>query len=150
MLGISPGGSNAAKTAQDYVGESRWIDSFSPHVQMRYCTRMSDPQDGLEVLRAELAALRVRIDRLEQRAGVAPESAVKAPEAPPVIPIAPPSGSMLAPPATPPAAPAAFDRGAQQAAVPFPRKRESEALESKIGQLWLNRIGIFAILIGVS
>jgi uncharacterized membrane protein len=107
---------------------------------------MSNPQDGLEALRAELAALRVRIDRLEQRAGVASEPAGRAPEtavAPPVIPIAPASGSMLAPPrATPPTA--------QEAAAALPRKREPEALENKIGQLWLNRIGIFAILIGVS
>lgn len=115
---------------------------------------MSNPQDGLEGLRQELAALRARIERLEQRAGAGAvteaKPAAKAPEgsaAPAVTPIAPP-GSIFTTPSIP-SVPPPLGRGAQIASAVL-RKRQPEELEGKIGQLWLNRIGIFAILIGVS
>src|SRR5262249_39583564 len=110
---------------------------------------MNDPQNSVEALRAELAALRARIDRLEQRAGIpvplAPEPSAKAVEhvtAPPVIPLTPPSASMLTPPAPTAPSPPPLARATQATATVL-GKREPEALESKIGQLWLNRIGIF-------
>ena len=101
---------------------------------------MPNPQDELQALRADIAALAARIYRLEEKAGIAvqsrPEVAITPPEAQPVPPPAP-----LPPASAPPLQVPSF------VAAP---KHESEEFESKIGKLWLNRIGIFAILIGVS
>src|SRR5438309_10218417 len=101
---------------------------------------MASPQDELRELRAQLAGLTARIYRLEQRAGLEvqsqPERAVTPSYVEKATPPAPP------PPATP---------QEQRAPVWTPGQApEAERLESKIGKLWLNRIGIFAILIGVS
>ena len=101
---------------------------------------MASPQDELRELRAQLAGLTARIYRLEQRAGLEvqsqPERAVTPSYVEKATPPAPP------PPATP---------QEQRAPVWTPAQApEAERLESKIGKLWLNRIGIFAILIGVS
>lgn len=106
---------------------------------------MAPTHDELEALRQQVAALTARIFRLEQRLGIAaetsrPETArptATAPQAPPIAP--PPSTSSAVPPglhAVPPAT------------QPFP-KRESASLESKIGKVWLNYIGIGAVLAGI-
>lgn len=96
-----------------------------------------------------MGALTARICRLEQRAGIAPEPPV-APEQS-VRPVAaapqPPPG-LRATPATsiPP-------RSETTSSLPsFGTLPEAgrEDLESRIGKLWLNRIGIVATLIGVS
>src|SRR5512146_268156 len=106
---------------------------------------MSTPQDEITALRAQLAALTARIYRLEQRTGIVPEQVAPGQPAAPAPPlVAPPQ------PLTPPSF-----ASVESSAVPFePRTRsdseESEGLESKIGKLWLNRIGIVATLIGVS
>ena len=105
---------------------------------------MASPQDELRELRAELAALTARIYRLEQRAGVAPQPRSE----PAVISPVPEKATPPAPP--PPAAteeqrPPLWTPGFASGAA-----SETEELEGKIGKLWLNRIGIFAILIGVS
>jgi uncharacterized membrane protein len=95
----------------------------------------------LEELRQRLAALTQRVYRLEQQAGLEPLKPVLAP--PPAAAAAPTPVSPGAPP--PPAA------GAPAAAVPTPSAPASpESLESRIGAHWLNRIGIVAVLIGVS
>src|SRR5262249_39637482 len=150
--GISP----VSCSLLHYVRESRPIDSFSGYIELRYCTRMSNPSNGLEGLRAELAELRHRIERLEQTAGtgaaIPGATTVEARETPakrPVTPSAPPPAPILTTPTIPPVAPPPIGRG-QQIASTVLGKREPEELEGKIGQLWLNRIGIFAILIGVS
>jgi uncharacterized membrane protein len=105
---------------------------------------MPNPQDELQALRAELAALAARIYRLEEKAGIAvqsrPDVEVAPPAAKPSPPPSPSSSSLPPAPAPPPQVPSF-------ATAP---KHESEEFESKIGKLWLNRIGIFAILIGVS
>lgn len=101
---------------------------------------MSSPQDEIAALRAQVSALTGRIYRLEQRAGIAPEQPARP---------APPPASVVAPP---PPLPSTFG------AVPVPPPKfetaghleETEGLESKIGKLWLNRIGIVATLVGVS
>lgn len=116
---------------------------------------MSNPADGLEGLRAELAELRLRIERLEQRATGGQSYTRPATEAlestvtRPVTPTAPPPGPMLTAPPVPPVPPRPVGSG-QQASSAALRQGRPEELEGKIGQLWLNRIGIFAILIGVS
>lgn len=105
---------------------------------------MPNPQDELQALRAELAVLAARIYRLEEKAGIAvqsrPDVVVAPPEPKPSPPPSPSSSSLPPAPAPPPQVPSF-------ATAP---KHESEEFESKIGKLWLNRIGIFAILIGVS
>jgi uncharacterized membrane protein len=105
---------------------------------------MSPERNDLEELKQRLAALTQRVYRLEQQAGLEPLKPVLAPPPPvaaPPIPAAAPPGGMPQPPAVPAAAAPAPVRAA--AAPP-------ESLESRIGAHWLNRIGIVAVLIGVS
>ncbi len=94
---------------------------------------MANPKDELEELRARVAALTARIYRLEQAAGLGlmPPPREPAQPATPAIPV---------PQSTPPPV-------AKPGPAPVARP---ESLESKIGAQWLNRIGIVAVLIGVS
>jgi len=105
---------------------------------------MAAPQDELQALRAVVAALTARVYRLEQQAGVNVQSQ-------PELGVArPPTERVPAP------TPASLPSGAPSEQWPPLRippaetTAEAEQLESRIGKLWLNRIGIFAILIGVS
>ena len=101
---------------------------------------MASPQDELRELRAQLAGLTARIYRLEQRAGLEVQSQ-------PERAVTPSYVEKATPPAPPP--PATTQEQRQPVWAPG-QAPEAERLESKIGKLWLNRIGIFAILIGVS
>src|SRR5258708_1869717 len=102
---------------------------------------MANPQDDLEKLHAVIAEIAARVYRLEQRAGV-----ISQPETPS------PSQSAATGP-TPEVSLSAVSSEAPQwqgstfAAQP---NRQADELEGTIGKLWLNRIGIFAILVGVS
>ena len=100
---------------------------------------MSPERNELEELKQRLAALTQRVYRLEQQAGLEPLKPVLAPPAP-----APPAGAAATPPPQPLAAPATAPAPAPAATAPV------ESLESRIGAHWLNRIGIVAVLIGVS
>src|SRR5262249_23915439 len=114
---------------------------------------MANPQDELDLraLRTQVAALTARVHQLEQRAGIEPPGyqapSVPAPgaEVPPPPPPPGPSAQQPQAPAPPgdrvPASPG-------EAAVPPPPDREN--LEGKIGKVWINRIGIIAILFGVA
>src|SRR5438477_2471446 len=98
---------------------------------------MPDYIRELEELKQQVAQLTARLYALEQAAGIARP----APAAAPPLAAAP---RQSAPPAPPkPVAPAA-PMPARTTAAPPPN------LESKIGAQWLNRIGIVAVLIGVS
>ena len=131
---------------------------------------MAPPHDELEVLKAQVAALTARVYRLEQASEIASHEAgaeipVRAaqevaspPSAPPVQPL---PGTMLVPPAKSPASgsSAPTSHSAQSAQKPGPAlklpalsasARGNNNIEEKIGQYWLNRVGIVAILIGVS
>ncbi len=147
----------------------------------------SDGPDGLDALRAQVAALTARVYRLEQEAaGIAvppdPAESTHDPAAQPLTqasapPATPPShvaapleGTMLTPPAprapspshaqspvtarlTSPfsSTPSAPSGANPSAAKPLSLGHSGDAdLEKKIGQYWLNRIGIVAMLIGVS
>ena len=101
---------------------------------------MASPQDELRELRAQLAGLTARIYRLEQRAGLEVQSQ-------PERAVTPSYVEKATPPAPPP--PATTQERRQPVWAPG-QAPEAERLESKIGKLWLNRIGIFAILVGVS
>ncbi|MGH9773537.1 MAG: DUF2339 domain-containing protein [Candidatus Acidiferrales bacterium] len=99
---------------------------------------MSSPQDEIDALRAQIAALTARVYQLEQKAGVAAEVRQPVvPQAPPqaTAPSPRPSGQM--PPPQPPM-------------LPSTPSSANAGIEKRIGQYWLNRIGIVAILIGVS
>src|SRR5580700_4974485 len=133
--------------------------SLLPGFKIGYCTRMARPEDEIEALRTQVASLTARVYALE-RGSVAASPAQ--PQAIPAQPPAPPlSGTMLQPPATPivsqplPPATAALPQRPQPPRQPgnasaSRAKREDTDLEKKIGQYWLNRIGIVAMLIGVS
>lgn len=99
---------------------------------------MSPERNELEELKQRLAALTQRVYRLEQQAGLEPLKPVLAPPAPAA---APPAGT----PATAPPQPSAVP-----APAPAPAAAPAQSLESRIGAHWLNRIGIVAVLIGVS
>lgn len=101
---------------------------------------MANPQDDLEALKAQVASLTARIYMLEQRLGVtAPPGSqpvrpvVTEPQRPVSPPVAPPPSIPPRPPASPPAA-----------------AKPKTDLEKRIGQYWLNRIGIVAVLFGVA
>jgi uncharacterized membrane protein len=105
---------------------------------------MANSQDDLAALRAQVAELTARVYRLEQEAGLeAPaKSQPKARPAETAPPPAPPIPQIPSSPTSPPAL-----HLPTFAAQP---RHQADELENKIGKLWLNRIGIFAILIGVS
>src|SRR5690348_9876310 len=101
---------------------------------------MADLQEELSALRIQIATLTARIHRLEQRAGLMPEQTPQTTAGPPAplrAPAVPPARIAEASPL--PLRPSA---GAATSA----RKHNEEELEGKIGKLWLNRIGIVAIL----
>jgi uncharacterized membrane protein len=105
---------------------------------------MSTPQDEIAALRAQVAGLTARVFRLEQAAGIRQEQpSVQQPPAAPVTVTAtpPPPPSQPVAPVFPPPRPTLRTTS---------RPQEDEGLESRIGKLWLNRIGIIATLVGVS
>jgi uncharacterized membrane protein len=115
---------------------------------------MASEQDDLAALRAQVAALTARVHKLEQQAGVDPLSAPGIPAPRPPVAPAPqiavpdsattPSRPTIPPPPPPPRAPSFPSVGT------FNRSTSSDDLEGQIGKLWLNRIGVAAILIGVA
>src|SRR5262245_56574886 len=103
---------------------------------------MANENDELQELKRQLAALTARVHALEQAASpaarqVEPRAGTPRPAPPPLPrPLAePPVGIHVPPPISPPSE---------------LRDRTPDDLESKIGAQWLNRIGIVAVLIGVS
>src|SRR5438067_9749256 len=103
---------------------------------------MPDYIRELEELKRQVAQLTERLYALEKSAGIAkPAPSAAAQAVAPSAPTAPRPAVPLTPPK--PAAPA-LPVPARTPAVPPPN------LESKIGAQWLNRIGIVAVLIGVS
>jgi uncharacterized membrane protein len=123
---------------------------------------MSSPQDELEALKTQVAALTARVYFLERQSGVASEvrqQAIPAEQLQPPTP--PPSGTTLEQPSAPieshrvPAASAPLPQRPRTPLQPNTLSNSGTThgdtdLEKKIGQYWLNRIGIVAMLIGVS
>ena len=104
---------------------------------------MGNPQDEIEALKAQVRALTSRIYKLEQVSGLVSDAQRQKPAAvPPGAPSLPaPSvpGASLSPTSLPPIL-----------STPAASKAGDANLEKKIGQYWLNRIGIVAMLVGVS
>src|SRR2546425_6075970 len=99
---------------------------------------MGNPQDEIEALKAQVRALTSRIYKLEQMSGLVSEAQQQKPGA--VPPGATPqlpsvSGPSFSPTSRPPSL-----------RTPADSKAGDANLEKKIGQYWLNRIGIVAIL----
>jgi uncharacterized membrane protein len=118
------------------------------------------PPNELESLRTQIAALTARVYQLEQARGL-PSEPVSAPVPQPLKPepLKPEPLKPSTPSQTTPTRQHLFKPGAAlpgfrtplRTSNPFsvPRGQEGD-LEKKIGQYWLNRIGIAAMLIGVS
>src|SRR5712664_3892846 len=104
---------------------------------------MGNAQDEIEALKAQVRALTSRIYKLEQMSGLVSDAQPQKPAAvPPAARFPPPpsvSGPSLSPTFRPPSL-----------STPAASKAGDANLEKKIGQYWLNRIGIVAILVGVS
>jgi uncharacterized membrane protein len=104
---------------------------------------METPHSDLEAIRQLLGELTARIYRIERRLGMEAQLGVerRAPATPAAAP--PPSVEQAAPPP---------DRPAVPYPKPSPMSPTAPAadLESRIGSHWLNRIGIAALLIGIS
>ena len=111
---------------------------------------MDPSQSDLESIRRILADLTTRIDRIERKlardAELPPASTQSRPPSEPQVPARPPTETAGLRPAYPPAAPPPTS--------PHPtaigRLRSQPDLEARIGSHWLNRIGIAAVLIGIS
>ena len=114
---------------------------------------MSSPSDEIEALKIQIAALTARVYHLEQHgtgpveehlqgsaSGQFQEQPLPPSETLPQTPSAPIVSSPV------PVAPRPFLPGSGSVHA----ARENTDLEKKIGQYWLNRIGIVAILVGVS
>jgi uncharacterized membrane protein len=119
---------------------------------------MDPSQTDLEAIRRILAELTTRVYRIERRLEMESKPAAQPhSDAPPTI--GPPA--TLATPPTPPPATVVREPGkpvSQAPPIPYIPPRPSIAaaqqpeidLESRIGSHWLNRIGIAALLIGIS
>jgi uncharacterized membrane protein len=108
---------------------------------------MDLPHNDIEAIRRILADLTTRVYRIEQKLQMEPESAVRAravvhasapPSQPTVTAAIPEKPSPPIPPYIPP-----------RPKTTLPAEPQAD-LESRIGSHWLNRIGIAALLIGIS
>jgi len=109
--------------------------------------------DEINALRAQVAALTARVYHLEQKTGVQPEMRPQvSPPAQVRPPTPPPAGTAPQPAAVHGALgmPARFPLPHLSAGVRTGPATVDTDLEKKIGQYWLNRIGIIAMLVGVS
>lgn len=106
---------------------------------------MADLREDIAALRAEIAGIVARLDRLERSAYL---------QEPP-----PTQNRVLEPKPSQPAAPTSIASAPafqtlqarrESSSLGSARGEHSDELESQIGKLWLNRIGIVAILTGVS
>src|SRR5579864_8356941 len=109
---------------------------------------MDTPQSDLEAIRKILADLTTRVYRIEQRLQMEAQPAVNRPPA-----AAPPPPPSAVNPAAP--TPSSTDRMPATPQVPTASSvllpvQSNGDLESRIGSHWLNRIGIAALLIGIS
>jgi uncharacterized membrane protein len=108
---------------------------------------MDTSHSDLEAIRRILADLTTRIYRIERKLGMDPESLAQAPPAISAPPPAPSVTSAMPPRPAPPSPPPPHIPPRVAAA---PRPGPETNLESRIGSHWLNRIGIAALLIGIS
>lgn len=107
---------------------------------------MATPEsEGYLELQRRIADLTSRVYRLEQRLGMAPAGVP-----PSSSPSSPQSEVKVTPPSRPPAPAIPSVHPPANFGDVKPPPPEWQSLESRIGSQWLNRIGIFAILIGAA
>jgi len=102
---------------------------------------LNSENNELQKLQLLVRELTTRVYRLERAAGIESASGATQPEAPPSSPSLPPLPRLTNSPPTPPTQ-------VRRASPVF--EMPDTNLESRIGSHWLNRIGIAAVLIGVS
>jgi uncharacterized membrane protein len=102
---------------------------------------MANHNDEIRQLREQVRLLTERMYRIERQLGI--ETRIDSPPATPAAVSPPVAPAAASPPVI------AVEHGGE---VPnaATRRAESETLESRIGSRWLNRIGIVAVLVGVS
>ena len=108
---------------------------------------MDKTQTDLQALREIVGELVARVERLERKL---PTEAVGASPASPLETPVVPSGDVQPPAAVPPLPPPPVPVGEIPVPTAKPGRRDEADLESRIGTHWLNRIGITAVLVGVS
>jgi uncharacterized membrane protein len=112
---------------------------------------MADSPGELESLRAQIAALTARVYQLELARELPPQTGSSSvPQ-----PLKPPASQITAAPTPehkiqPTAASAGASAGPRTRTPLSPPRGQEGDLEKKIGQYWLNRVGIAAMLIGVA
>jgi uncharacterized membrane protein len=136
-----------------------WVLTFAYGNRSHWCHSVTDSRQSeeLQQLRQQMAELTRRVFRLEQllRTGIAVGSSPETSTAPRVEPAQPgPSPAMAQPSPTlsdscqPAVLPDFHEQRIPQGPVPSPKADIS--LETRIGGQWLNRIGIIAVLVGLS
>jgi uncharacterized membrane protein len=105
---------------------------------------MDTSQNDLEAIRKILAELTARVYRIEHQLGIQPESREQTHAAAPPVP-----ASQAAPKTVPEKPASSSPPGFPKSVKVAPAEPRSD-LESRIGSHWFNRIGIAALLIGVS
>src|SRR5258706_1203526 len=109
---------------------------------------MDPSHNDLETIRRILADLTTRVYRMEQKLRMEPEPALQAPAALPSTPPPPkPSATGLTLESPAPTVPTPYIPPRVKTAF---KAQPDSNLESRIGSHWLNRIGIAALLIGIS
>jgi len=109
---------------------------------------MDPSHNDLEAIRRILADLTTRVYRIEQKLRMEPEPALQAPAALPSTPPPPkPSATGLTLESPAPTVPTPYIPPRVKTAF---KAQPDSNLESRIGSHWLNRIGIAALLIGIS
>jgi len=107
---------------------------------------MDPSHNDLEAFRRILADLTTRVYRIEQKLRIESQTEVQTHGAQPVQPESPRAAAIAPtaapPPVPPPYIPPRIER-------PLPTEPQAD-LESRIGSHWLNRVGIAALLIGIS
>src|ERR1700680_2831180 len=126
---------------------------------------MDTPHSDLEAIRQILADLTTRVYRIERRLEMDAAPVERRPSAAAETPVSPATAQIPPAPASSPPAPvvppppyvpprASYEVSAQSSTPPRAphavRVQPDSDLESRIGSHWLNRIGIAALLIGVS
>jgi uncharacterized membrane protein len=104
-------------------------------------------QTELQALREIVGELVARVERLERK--LPTEAVAASPARPPETPVSP-FGDVQPPTAVPPPPPPVVPVGEIPVQRAKPGRRDEADLESRIGIHWLNRIGITAVLVGVS
>ena len=105
---------------------------------------MASQEREIEALREQVRLLTQRLYAVEQQLGMEPAIPPAPPPATEPLPAGPALGTDITSPPVPSLPPHAAPLASQDQA------RAAETLENRIGSRWLNRIGIVAMLVGIS